>query len=188
MELKTPHILVPITRQQAEDNLIPNDSMCLQELINGDLLLIRYAGSEVTALDKINDPVELPSGVANALATLSQGKSIALIGVLRGQRFYAFDAVEFHGLDMRILQFGDRFKTLVRIIGTHRQSEIVTVQTYFGKEKKHWFDKLEQRAKGAVFKYTVGILAKDPQPPMFKVVFDRPDAKVIDLFQNRRKA
>lgn len=184
MKLRMPHILVQITRQDAEENCINNELWCLQDLCDGELALLRRTeDGEIIALDRHNDPIEILPEIQDAFVKYSQQGTMTLVGVLNGRIFHVFDIMEYLGLDMRILQYKDRYSTLAKVLTLKWQHSILLVPTYFSlSEKSHWFEKMEKlKIKGAVFKHIHNVLEKEKQMPMFKVVFDRPDAKILSF-------
>lgn len=180
MELKTPNIMIPCTPQEAE-TFLSKGLWCFQEFKAGELALVRFTESgEILALDKMNDPLDMSNDVAAALALYAQGQPLSMLGVLRGDRLFVFDLVEYAGMDMQILQYKDRYQMLVRVLSLKGRTAIDLIPAYFVKsEKIQALNHMGRIGKGIVIKSVKNVLTNEKQYPMFKLIFEKPDAKIL---------
>lgn len=146
-------LLTPID-EAAALILVADGNWWMQEKHDGRRLLVRKVpGSRPIGINRLGEFRTLPSEVADAIDDLIVEGGFLLDGELVDKRFYAFDLLEFGGVDLRSRAYGDRFDALAVLLSVVGNS-VQLSETFAGKRDKSeaMIRFLSEQREGVVFK------------------------------------
>ena len=107
-----PQLLNSITEAEAE-TLIADQAWWAQEKFDGRRILIRKRGQEVDGINRTGLLVSLPVPVVEAVRGMLAADNCLLDGEAVGDIYYAFDALEREGVDLRSRPYAERYPETV---------------------------------------------------------------------------
>src|SRR5579871_5208554 len=156
-----PQLLNPMEESELE-RLLADDSWWMQEKLDGRRLLIRKAGTHLTAINRTGLTVGLAQAVADAVGCLPVGACL-LDGEAVGEVYHAFDLLEREDHDLRSSPYAIRYESLLNLIDEVPSNHLRYVPVVVGTQRKRTaLEQLRQdRKEGVVFKdsgavYTAG--------------------------------
>lgn len=161
-----PQLLNSVSEIELE-RLIRDDSYCMQEKHDGRRNLIRKTGQAVEGINRLGLTVGLPQPVVDDL--LKDGDDFVIDGECIGDKFFAFDMLEWKGIDLRAEPYAERFRKLACV--TVPVESVVTESS-----KRGMLAAIkEARGEGVVFKrldapYVAGRPASGGSQLKFKFV------------------
>jgi len=145
-----PMLLNPIEESEM-DNYINNDYWLAQEKLDGKRIMIRVTNGEVVGSNRKGLTVGIPREVEQDLSVLSD---VVLDGELIGDRYYAFDILEYKGNVLRDEHCINRFDNLRRVLLELKDTNVVLiVSNACTTEQKQELVKSLRHKEGVVFKH-----------------------------------
>ena len=148
-----PQLLNPIRDDAAIERLINDPKFIFQEKHDGERRPIRVEEATSTGINKEGVVTSLPINIVNDLATLNATAQID--GEILGERFVAFDLLEYNGENLRDQPYKDRLAKLIKVLADlPAASTIEVVHTAFdaASKRKLLNDLRNHRAEGVVIK------------------------------------
>lgn len=176
-----PQLLNSVSEIELE-RLIRDDNYCMQEKFDGRRIMIRKTGLLVEGINRLGLTVGLPQPIVDDL--LNDGDDFVIDGECIGDRFFAFDMLEWKGIDLRVQSYAERFQKLACV--TVPVESVVTESS-----KRGMLAAIkEARGEGVVFKrldapYVAGRPASGGSQLKLKFVAD---ASVVVLSLNQKRS
>lgn len=146
-----PQLLNAIEESDVLD-LMQDDDYGAQEKHDGRRLIVRKQGQDITGINKKGNLISLPQPVADVVSGFEI--DAAIDGESIGDVLYAFDLLEFDGIDIRSWPYRERLAALMNLLCSVQQRTIKLVETAFTTEQKLALLKRlrEGKREGIVFK------------------------------------
>lgn len=143
-------LLNPVEESEVQA-LLCGRTHCLQEKFDGRRMLVRKQGDEVIGINRRGLVIAIPDLIRDEVRRIRH--DFLIDGEAVGERFHAFDLLEFDGIDQRSVRYIDRFVRLQTIL-PQRSPVLRPVETYLApSDKLRVFDELkENHSEGVVLK------------------------------------
>lgn len=99
---------------------------CAQQKMDGERRMIRKIGNVVSGINRKGLVVPLPLPLVEAVQAANY-PSFLLDGELIGNRFYAFDTLEYSGINIENRPYGERFAATCSLVAAIENDQIVLV-------------------------------------------------------------
>ena len=155
-----PQLLNSRRTNDGVSDLINDDEWWGQEKHDGERRPIRVRDGVTVGINKEGVITGLPMNLVADIALLNQPQ-LLMDGEVMGERYVAFDLLEWGGVDLRSQPYADRLKKLEEVLSGLAFSGIEVVKTArTAAQKKKLLDGLkDHRAEGLVFKKTAAAYA-----------------------------
>lgn len=145
-----PQLLNPVREEKQINALLENDDFIAQEKFDGQRRSISFDGTTVTGANRDGLRVALPEVLAQDVAQLET--LMVLDGEIMGERYVAFDLLEYKGEDVRQKSVLERLKLLEKALERAQVIEVVKT-AHTPEEKRDLAARVRaRRGEGVVFK------------------------------------
>lgn len=145
-----PQLLNPVREEKQINALLENDDFIAQEKFDGQRRSISFDGTTVTGANRDGLRVALPEVLAQDVAQLET--PMVLDGEIMGERYVAFDLLEYKGEDVRQKSVLERLKLLEKALERAQVIEVVKT-AHTPEEKRDLAARVRaRRGEGVVFK------------------------------------
>lgn len=100
---------------------------CVQQKMDGERRMLRKSGEVVTGINRKGLVVPLPMPLVEA-AQAADYPSFLLDGELIGDVFYAFDTIEYNGINIEACSYGERFAVTCSLVAVLDHEQIILVR------------------------------------------------------------
>ncbi|MBX3739952.1 MAG: WGR domain-containing protein [Akkermansiaceae bacterium] len=142
-------LLNPVDESEVE-SLLGDSRWCAQEKYDGRRMLVRKTGTTVTGINRRGLFIPVPAFIAEA--ALEIPFDFLIDGEAIGDRFHAFDLLEFRNEDLRPVPYIDRLTYMFRWIDTSGGIAMVSTALLSSNKVTLYLQLKKRNAEGVVFK------------------------------------